>query len=148
MFYVKNRCLHAAINMTLFESFFGEKPDIGHLRLFGCSPYVLSEHGKKLDAKATKGIMLSYSDHSKTYLIGYPSDQTDVLRTYNSRNVTFDEVTPFLHTTKGKDRGSETTIIQVQGTAEGCLMTPITLSRQNRRCRRRAGDDNSSRRGT
>ena len=115
-FYVKNRCLHAAINMTPFESFFGEKPDISHLRVFGCSAYMLSEHGKKLDAKATKGIMLGYSDHSKTYLIGYPSDQTDVIRTYNSRNVTFDEATPFFKPLKEKTEGSETTIIQVGST--------------------------------
>ena len=39
--YVQNRCPHWRLqDMTPEEAFIGEKPEIGHLRIFGCSVYV------------------------------------------------------------------------------------------------------------
>ena len=38
--YVQNRCPHRRLrDMTLEEAFIGEKPKIGHLRIFGCLVY-------------------------------------------------------------------------------------------------------------
>ena len=38
--YVQNRCLHRRLrDMTPEEAFIGGKPEIGHLRIFGCPVY-------------------------------------------------------------------------------------------------------------
>ena len=39
--YVENICPHKIVkNMTLEEAFIGVKPDVGHLRIFGCLVYI------------------------------------------------------------------------------------------------------------
>ena len=39
--YIQNRCLHAILkDKTPEEIFTGEKPEVGHLRIFGCQVYI------------------------------------------------------------------------------------------------------------
>ena len=39
--YIQNKCLHAILeDKTLEEAFTGEKPKVGHLRVFGCPVYI------------------------------------------------------------------------------------------------------------
>ena len=39
--YVQNRCPHKVVkNMTPKEAFKGVKPEVGHLRIFGCPVYI------------------------------------------------------------------------------------------------------------
>jgi hypothetical protein len=63
--YVHNRSPHRILkNMTPEESFFGKKPSVEHLRLFGCHVYihVPKDKRKKLEPSGKKGIFVGYSE--------------------------------------------------------------------------------------
>lgn len=49
------------------ESFIGRRPDIGHLRMFGCLTYshVPSEKRTKLEPIVEKGILVGYNKTTK-----------------------------------------------------------------------------------
>ena len=49
------------------EAFTGEKPEIGHLRFFGCPVYihVPRERRTKLDPYGRKGVFVGYSESAK-----------------------------------------------------------------------------------
>lgn len=90
-FYIKNRCLHAALGKTPFEVFHGARPDVSGLRVFGCIAYSLVERfKKKLDAKAQVAVFLGYETTSNSYTLGVPDGRGGVHIT-RTRNVTFDE---------------------------------------------------------
>ena len=89
--YVKNRCLHSALQKTPFEAFYKTKPDLSNCKVFGCKVYVFVDRGnKKLDSKANPGVFLGYETNSNGYTVGVP-DEFERLRIFASRNVTFDE---------------------------------------------------------
>ena len=54
---------------TLFEAWSGNKPNISHLRVFGCEAfsYIIFEKRKKLDKKAKKCIFMGYDSHHRGY---------------------------------------------------------------------------------
>ena len=88
--YVHNRTPHRVLDKkTLEEDFLGEKLEVIHLRIFGCSMYIHipKEKRTKLNPSWTKGIFVGYSDTSKAYRIYFPGfKKIDI-----SRDVTFDE---------------------------------------------------------
>jgi hypothetical protein len=59
---------------TLEEAFSGVKPEIGHLRIFGCPVYihVPVEKRMKLEPSGQKGIFVGYNETSKDYRIFIP----------------------------------------------------------------------------
>jgi len=62
--YIMNRTPIVAVHgMTPEEKFTGKKPDVSHLKVFGCIAYVhvLDEKRSKLDPKAEKCIFIEYS---------------------------------------------------------------------------------------
>ncbi len=62
--YIMNRTPTATVHgMTPEEKFTGKKPDVSHLRVFGCIAYVhvLDQKRSKLDPKAEKCIFIGYS---------------------------------------------------------------------------------------
>jgi hypothetical protein len=61
--------------MTPKEEFIGKKPDVLHLRVFGCITYVhvRDEKRSKLDPKAKKCIFIGYSLEQKGYRCFNPS---------------------------------------------------------------------------
>jgi hypothetical protein len=65
--YLRNRApTRALTGKTPFEAWFGKKPDVSHLREFGCDVWVLDEHRKsKLESKTIKGKFLGFIDESK-----------------------------------------------------------------------------------
>ena len=70
--YVQNRCPHRRLrDMTPEEAFTGEKPEIGHLRIFECLVYihVPRERRRKLDPSGRKGVFVGYSESAKAYQI-------------------------------------------------------------------------------
>ena len=75
--------------MTPEEAFTGEKPEIGHLRIFGCPVYVHvpRERRTKLDPFGRKGVFVGYSEFAKAYWIYIPRQRKIEL----SRDVTFEE---------------------------------------------------------
>ena len=54
---------------TPFEAWMKEKPNVGHLKVFGCLCYahVAKDEQQKFDAKARKCIMLGYGTETKAY---------------------------------------------------------------------------------
>ena len=68
--YVHNHTPHRVLdNKTPEEAFSGEKPEVSHLRIFGCLVYIHipKEKRTKLDPFEWKGIFIGYSDTSKDY---------------------------------------------------------------------------------
>ena len=73
--------------------FTGEYPEISHLNIFGFPVYlhVPKEKISKLDPSGKKGILVGYSDESKTYIIYIPCFCKIEIR----RDITFDEDATF-----------------------------------------------------
>jgi len=86
--YLRNRSPCSASPLkTPYELFFDDKPDVNHLRVFGCTAYahVPAERRDKLDARSQKGIFVGYEPHSKAFRILVNS------KIIVSRDVVFDE---------------------------------------------------------
>ena len=88
--YVQNRFSHSALEFkTLEEMYTGKKPEVSHLKIFGCLVYVhiLKEKRTKLDPSCKKGIFVGYCEVSKSfriYISGFHHIEI-------SRGVKFDE---------------------------------------------------------
>ena len=90
--YVLNRMLiRSIIKSTPYELLNGRKPNVAHLKIFGCKCFVLN-NGKdnlgKFDSKADEGIFLGYSLTSKAYRVF----NRRTLNIEESIHVTFDEI--------------------------------------------------------
>lgn len=73
--YITNRCPTRALAfLSPEEVWTGEKPNLKHLRIFGCEAmmHVPKEKLKKLDARATKMIFVGYSEYTKGYRLFDP----------------------------------------------------------------------------
>jgi hypothetical protein len=68
--------------MTPKEAFTSRRPDVEHIKIFGCLTYshVPSEKRTKLDPTSQQGILVGYSKVSKAYCIYIPSLRIVVLR--------------------------------------------------------------------
>jgi len=96
--YILNRCPTKAIQgKTPFEAWSGRKPNISHLRVFGCVAFsfVVSEKRKKLDQKVEKCIFVGYESQHRGYRLYSPSYKAVLV----SRDVKFNEL-PFDSTSK------------------------------------------------
>ena len=88
--YLHNRSPTVALkDKTSFECWFGRKPDISNLRVFGCVCYMHVPDGqrRKLDPKSSKGIFVGYPEGTKGYKL-YDLRKKKFVR---SRNVLFYE---------------------------------------------------------
>ena len=57
---------------TPYELYKGRKPNVSHLRNFGCKCFVLNDEKHsigKIDAKSDKTIFMGYALHSKAYRV-------------------------------------------------------------------------------
>ena len=98
--YLRNRSPTIALdNVTPYEAWTGDKPNVEHLRVFGCTAYahIPKDERKKLDPKARKCIMLGYGTEVKGYRLYNPETQ----RILYSRDVIFNE-TEFYFKDKSK----------------------------------------------
>ena len=96
--YILNRCPTKAVQgKTPFEAWSGRKPNISHIRVFGCEAFsfVVSEKRKKLDQKVEKCIFVGYDSQHKGYRLYSPSYKAVLV----SRDVKFNEL-PFDSTSK------------------------------------------------
>ena len=86
--YVANRMPHRALKATTpLERFSGKKPDISHLRIFGCRSYIHSLPSNKFQVKSLLSTFVGYDDQSKAYRCFDHSRRKIII----SRNVKFDE---------------------------------------------------------
>jgi hypothetical protein len=89
--YIMNRTPTIVVHgMTPEEKFTGKKPDVSHLRVFGCITYVHvpNEKRSKLDPKAKKCIFIGYSLEQK----GYRCFNSSTRKLQMSRDVMFNEM--------------------------------------------------------
>jgi hypothetical protein len=87
-------CPHAILKeKTLEEVFSGTKPEVGHLRIFGCSIYihVPKEKRTKMEPSGKKGVFVGYNENSKAYRIYVPGQRKIEV----SKDVTFHEEATF-----------------------------------------------------
>ena len=88
--YVLNHSFTRSVDgMTPYEAWHGRKPDVEHLRVFGCIAHVkITRPGlKKLDDRSVKMVFLGYEHGSKAYRLFDPVANRVVV----SRDVVFDE---------------------------------------------------------
>jgi len=92
--HVLNRVIiRPILDKTPYELLKGRKPNLSHLRVFGCKCFVLNNGKDKLgtfDAKADDGIFLGYSSNSKAYRVF----NKRTLTVEESIHVAFDETPP------------------------------------------------------
>jgi hypothetical protein len=100
--YLQNRSPHKVLgNVTPEEAFTRKKPDISHLKIFGCVAYchIPAKKRTKLDPTAEKGILVGYSETSKAYRVYIPTTRKTVLR----RDVKFEEERALQNSYQDKD---------------------------------------------
>jgi len=128
---VINRVLiRPILKKTPYELFNGRKPNISHLKVFGCRCFILNngkENLGKFDEKADNGIFIGYSSTSHAY------------RVYNKRlmiveesvHVVFDEI---IHTDQGstKDYAEEDEQNIIMQKLESCTKNNRLILRNNR----------------
>ena len=88
--YLRNRSPTKAVDgMTPYEAWTGEKPQVNHLRVFGCQAfvYIPKDERKKLDSKSKKCILMGYGVTTKGYRL-YDSCKRKIVF---SRDVIFNE---------------------------------------------------------
>ena len=85
---MRDRAPAAGRSRTPWEAFFGNKPDVSHLRVFGARAYALQpkELRRKLDSHAISGVMVGYEPNVKGYRI-----LTDDGKVIVAGDVAFDE---------------------------------------------------------
>ena len=74
--YVQNKISHSSLGKKILEEMFtGEKPEVIHMKIFGCPVYLdfCREKISKLNPSIKKVIFVRYSDQSKDYRIYIPS---------------------------------------------------------------------------
>ena len=105
--YLRNRSPAMAVKgMTPFEAWTGEKPNVGHLRVFRCVAYahVAKDDRKKLDVKSRKCILLGYGTETKGYRL-YDLRHAKVLY---SRDVIFNESSRGIEEPNEEEKKNET----------------------------------------
>ena len=95
--YIHNRTVHSKDDITPYQHIYGKKPDISHLRPFGCVAYahIPAELRSKLDPPAVRCRLLGYlDDDDSVELKGYKLLRESDMTILHSRDVRFDEFTP------------------------------------------------------
>jgi hypothetical protein len=95
---------------TPFQAWYGKKPNVNHLRVFGCSAYihVPKDERKKLDPKAKKCTFLGYGTSRKGYRL-YDWKTSSIV---HSRDVVFNELS------RGYEGAKEKRRVQVENVTE------------------------------
>ena len=94
--YIRNRSPTRALNnITPYEAWRGEKPNLSHLRVFGCRAFMYLHKQQrsstsKLAARAMPGIFVGYSNEAKAWLVWDPISK----KVHTSRDVKFIESVP------------------------------------------------------
>ncbi|KAF4622418.1 hypothetical protein D9613_009127 [Agrocybe pediades] len=144
--YIRNRVPTRALDgSTPYEGWFGKKPDVSHLREFGCDVWILDEAKKtKLHPRSKKMVFVGFNDGSKS--VRYYDSQHRSIKT--SRNFVFNEneeageasipglrsegekdVTPDAQTSSDSTSASPTTSTTTDATSTTPDATPATSTR-------------------
>ncbi len=114
--YLRNRMITSSLKSgkTPYQMWYGEKPNLEHVRIFGCA-HVPDVQRKKLDKKARKLRLIGYTNTAENYRVWDEEKQ----RCYVRHDVIFNE----------SDCGTATESPK-QATVEPTTDVPLTLSSQ------------------
>ena len=81
---------------------YGEKPNLGFIKVFGCKVYSLVENQfrGKFDERAKVGVFLRFAENSKTYIVGL--EETGATKKIKTRSVRFNEDEFYFRTKEGQ----------------------------------------------
>lgn len=88
--YLRNRSPTKAVSeMTPYEALHGRKPNVGHLRVFGCScfAHIPRDERRKLDVVSRRCVFVGYGSEVKGYRLFDPAQR----RVFFSRDVKFND---------------------------------------------------------
>jgi hypothetical protein len=80
--YLQNKSPHRILEGKIpEEAYTGSRPEIGHLKVFGCPIYfhILVEKRTKLQPSGQRGILVGYSEDSKAYKVFLPDQRKTVV---------------------------------------------------------------------
>ena len=125
----------AVHDLTPQEQYTGKKPDLSHMKVFGCIAYVHvpNELQTKLDPKAKKCVFIGYSLEQKGYKCYNPSTRDVNV----SRDVVFDEMASWYLEVKDKSGTDVNENVVISNTGQqsqvlsGLQGSPSTTSFQN-----------------
>jgi hypothetical protein len=126
--YLQNRRPHRILGkMTPEEAFTDRRPDVKHIRIFGCSTFshVPSERRTKLDPTSQQRILVGYSEVSKAYRIYIPPLRKVVV----SNDVRFEEDRDFarsLDSRVGVEDDAELPVAVSKGAQPQWSGTPVS----------------------
>lgn len=130
--YTRNRCpSHAVTGKTPYEAWTGRKPQVGHLRTFGCLAYahIPTEKRDKLAARALPCIFTGYAEDHKAYRLFDPVTHKTIV----SRDVIFVESERGLDRAAGAgeaDTNRSNISMEVSSFPSGTTDTPATTQLQ------------------
>jgi hypothetical protein len=119
--YLRNRVIGKSLpEMTPYEAWFGRKPNLSHLRMFGCPAYmhIPADERSKFSPKARKCVFVGYCETQK----GFRLWDSVRRRIFVSRDVIFNEVIPdlthqFSSDCAAKEEPCNPTVLPIQATA-------------------------------
>lgn len=103
--YLINRSSSRSIDKTSYEKWYGNKPDLSHLRVFGCAAYALDPHAKskgKMAPRSHKTNLVSYEANNQYRL--YNPDKNSIIQL---RDVIFNEAVGANKAPKEKGEGEQ-----------------------------------------
>ncbi|KAL0839196.1 hypothetical protein ABMA28_017164 [Loxostege sticticalis] len=76
-------------NATPYEVWTGKKPNLNHVRIFGCPAmvHIPKENRSKLDVKSRKLIFVGYSDCTKGYKFIDPETKKGIVKKFNMKDL-------------------------------------------------------------
>ena len=85
--YLKNLTLNSVVEGTPYELFFGTKPRISHLKIFGCKAIVKNINSSKFEANGSENVFIGYH-----YDFAYKVYDIKSKKVYIRRDVQFVEL--------------------------------------------------------
>ena len=83
--YLLKRVLSKLVEATPYEIWYGKKPILSYLRMWGCPTYVKRIELDKLGAKSEKCLFVGYPKETRGYYFYNPSEQ----KVFVSKHATF-----------------------------------------------------------
>ena len=73
--YLLNRVLSKSIEAIPYEMWYGKKPILSYMRIWGCPAYVMYIESDKLEAKSDKCLFVGYPNEIRGYYFYNPTEQ-------------------------------------------------------------------------
>ena len=98
--YIRNRIPSGKRTETPYQIIFKERPQIGHIKIFGsrCFVHIPDVKRRKLDPKSLEGVLVGFCEHTKGYRVFIPSTR----KVEVSLDVTIDETVIGFNIKRGK----------------------------------------------